>query len=141
MTYTYPAVFMKKSKNESYEIYFPDLDRITNGNGLDEGIAMATDMLAMSLYAITKNNDNIPNPTQINSIDPSQIIKKLQINNVSESFVNYISVNLDEYQKKHITKYDKKTLTIPHWINVIATSRGINFSKTLTEALIEKLNI
>lgn len=36
----------------------------------------------------------------------------------------------------YITKYDKKTLTIPHWLNVKGQEANINLSKLLTQALI-----
>jgi len=35
----------------------------------------------------------------------------------------------------------KKTLTIPSWLNEMAESNHINFSKVLQEALMEKLEI
>ena len=35
----------------------------------------------------------------------------------------------------------KKTLTIPAWLNIQAEKAGVNFSKTLQDALCEKLNL
>ena len=35
----------------------------------------------------------------------------------------------------------KKTLTIPEWLNVLAEKKGINFSQTLQNALLEKLEV
>lgn len=36
---------------------------------------------------------------------------------------------------------NKKTIKIPHWLNIRAEKAGINFSRTMTEALMEKLGV
>ena len=36
---------------------------------------------------------------------------------------------------------DKKNLTIPKWLNILATNAGINFSETLRNALLKELGI
>ena len=41
--------------------------------------------------------------------------------------------------KEHFDKSVRKTLTIPAWLNTAAQEEGINFSKTLQEALMSKL--
>lgn len=150
MIYTYPAVFMKYKKDNHYGIYFPDLDNITDGKDLNDAMFMATDLLALTLSTLIDNNQKIPFPSQLNNIKPKDIIDELQNDftdkekkedEISEYFVNYVSVDPIEYAKKYINKYDKKTLTIPHWLNVKAQEKGINFSKTLTKALIDILKV
>ena len=150
MIYTYPAVFMKYKKDNHYGIYFPDLDNITDGKDLNDAMFMATDLLALTLSTLIDNNRKIPFPSQLNNIKPKDIIDELQNDftdkekkedEISEYFVNYVSVDPIEYAKKYINKYDKKTLTIPHWLNVKAQEKGINFSKTLTKALIDILKV
>lgn len=37
-------------------------------------------------------------------------------------------------------QYDKKTLSIPHDVNVAATKAGINFSQVLHNALLQELD-
>jgi hypothetical protein len=46
-----------------------------------------------------------------------------------------ISIVLDK-----ITKYDKKTLTIPYEFSIAAKDEGINFSQVLQAELMEKLD-
>ena len=53
-----------------------------------------------------------------------------------DGFINLVSCNLN---RCHQTKAIKKTLTIPAWLNEQAVASGINFSQTLQEALIYKL--
>lgn len=150
MIYTYPAIFMKYEKDESYGIYFPDFGSMTHGKDLNDAMAMAIDLLALQISVRKDNVDDIPSPSNINSIDCTSYINKLENNftekekqedRIIESFANYVSVDVEEYAKKYITKYDKKTLTIPHWLNIKAQEKGINFSKTLTKALLEILKI
>ena len=57
-------------------------------------------------------------------------------------FVTVVLVDLDKKEKefKEKSKAVKKTLTIPYWVNEKALAMNINFSQTLTDALIEKIN-
>ena len=50
-----------------------------------------------------------------------------------------VSVDVKAYAKEHFDKSVRKTLTIPAWLNTAAQEKGINFSKTLLEALMSKL--
>ena len=36
---------------------------------------------------------------------------------------------------------NKKTLSIPYWLNLEAENRGVNFSKVLQRALMEQLGV
>lgn len=58
-----------------------------------------------------------------------------------ECFVNIVTVDAEEYAKKHFDKAVKKTLTIPAWLNTAAMEQGINFSKVLQDALKKQLNL
>lgn len=53
----------------------------------------------------------------------------------------YVDVDFMEYKKKHDNRKVKKTLTIPSWLNEAAENENINFSRTLEEALLNKLSI
>ena len=128
--YVYPAVF-KPEENGLYSIYFPDLEGCyTTGDDLADGIAMAEDVLAITLYNYEKENANIPEASS-----PSSIV--LQAN----EFVNYIVADTLYYQRRFNSKAVKKTLTIPEWLNDLAASQKINFSQVLQEALMIKLRV
>lgn len=126
--YIYPAIFSYDKKDNCYLVDFIDLKGCTTfGKDLIEAFNMAQD--AMGLYLdelsvlpeVTNNFDNI----------------KLKNN----QFINYVSIDLDEYRKKHNNKAIKKTLTIPSWLNSLAERNNINFSQVLQEALKEKLEV
>ena len=57
-----------------------------------------------------------------------------------ESFVNLVTVDVEEYAKLHFNKAVKKTLAIPEWLNTAAKEAGINFLQVLQEALIKKIS-
>lgn len=60
---------------------------------------------------------------------------------MSGAFVNMVTVDVDEYAKKHFEKAVKKTLIIPSWLNDLAVANGVNFSQVLQPALKDKLNV
>ena len=61
--------------------------------------------------------------------------------NVPEgAFVSYVDANITEYRKKYGYKIVKKNCSIPAWLNTKAVELGLNFSKILQEALIEKIS-
>lgn len=128
--YVYPAVFTAE-EGGLYAVDFPDLESCyTSGDDLADAIKMAEDVLALTLYEYERDGKTIQTPSNRNEI-------KLEEN----EFINYVSADTMYYQKKFNKKAVKKTLTIPEWLNDLAVAQNINFSKTLQEALMSKLNI
>ena len=60
---------------------------------------------------------------------------------LENEFVNYIACDTLDYQKRNSSKAVKKTLSIPEWLDVEATSRGVNFSAILQQALKDHLGL
>ena len=124
----YSAVF--EQDPVGYGIYFPDIEgAVTQGTTIEEGINNASDALGMMLADLIENEIPLPQPTNINEIKIDE----------NTQFKTLISVDLADYLKE--TKLDKKTVKIPHWLNVRAIKANVNFSKTLSDALIEKLGV
>lgn len=140
MLTVYPACFFKE-ENENYSVIFPDLNYLaTCGNTLEEAMAMAIDCLAGYIHWLKQDGDPIPTPSALNDIDITTIANELYSDSLyNESFVNLVSVDVEEYAKKHFEKSVRKTLTIPAWLNATALEQGINFSQTLQEALLAKI--
>jgi len=135
MLSAYPACFYKE-KEGNYSVIFPDLNHLsTCGDTLDEALNMAIDCLAGYIYSAKIDNEPVPAPSDIKSIDIDSEYKEYE-----EAFINIVTVDVDEYAKKHFEKAVKKTLTIPKWLNDTAVSRGVNFSKVLKTALIKDLH-
>lgn len=125
----YPAVFTEENEG-GYSVSFPDLPGcFTEGDTLEQAYEMAFD--AIGLYVHSADGETsfpmASNPKQLKAGD--------------NEFVVLVEFDLIEYLKKHDPTLVKKTLTIPAWVNKAGERNGINFSATLTEAVIEKIDL
>ena len=91
---------------------------------------MGEDVLAFTLYDYEREGRTLPIPSPLSSIALKE-----------GEFVNYIACDTIEYRKRQNKKIVKKTLTIPEWLNEVAIEKNLNFSQTLQEALIAKIEI
>lgn len=141
MLSVYPAVFFKE--NNGYSVIFPDLNYLsTCGETVDEAFSMAVDCLAGHLFWLRQEGETMPSPSDITSINPTNIAKELGFQyEVKETFLNMVSVDVIEYAKIHFEKSVKKTLTIPAWLNKAALEQNINFSQVLQNALMDILGV
>lgn len=99
MLYAYPAVFIKEELG--YSVIFPDLNYLaTCGENLKEAEAMAVDCLAGYLYEAIKDNVVIPAASDVLRINPQDVMEWLEME-PCEAFVNMVTVDVDEYAKKH----------------------------------------
>ena len=135
----YPACFYKEENG--YSVIFPDLDYLsTCGENLEDAMSMAIDCLAGRLLWLKEDKEQVPAPSDLKAVDPVAVANELEFE-PDECFVNIVTVDAEEYAKKHFDKAVKKTLTIPAWLNTAAMEQGINFSKVLQDALKKQLNL
>lgn len=128
--YAYPAVFTPEDDG-GFSINFPDLDSCyTCGDDMVDGLTMAQDVLALTLYEYEKEGKKIPQPSKENTISLS-----------TGEFINFIACDTLEYRKMYHNKSVKKTLTIPEWLNEAAMAMDLNFSQILQEALLSKIHM
>ena len=128
--YVYPAIFTKE-ENGLYSVEFPDINGcVTCGDDLADAIYMAQDVLAFTLYDYERDKKEVPTPSDPENIEVPK-----------GSFVNSILCDTLYYQRKNNNKAVKKTLSIPEWLNELATNAEVNFSQVLQDALKAKLNI
>ena len=93
--YVFPAVFTPEG--EFYVVDFPDIPNCyTQGEGLNDALEMANDVLCLTLYHMEKEGKTIPLPSDIHDI-------KINENN---SFVSLVGCDTFEYQKF----YEKKSI-------------------------------
>ena len=125
----YPAIFHKEEVGD-YSVTFPDLPGCnTEGNDLAEALYMAQDALGLYLYSLKQDKEPLPQ-----AMRPELLILD------KDSFVTLVEWDEVAYLKRTSNKAIKKTLTIPEWMNTIAEEKNINFSQTLQEALLEKID-
>jgi predicted RNase H-like HicB family nuclease len=137
MLSVYPACFFKEESG--YSVIFPDLDGLaTCGETIEEAMSMAVDCLAGYIHWLKIEGEPIPQPSDMNLIDPVKIANELDTE-PGDYFINMVSVDVETYAKEHFDKSVRKNLTIPAWLDAAASEMGINFSQTLQEALLAKV--
>ena len=128
--YVYPAI-LSPSEDGGFTVSFPDVSGCyTDGDTLAEAIENAKDALCLMLYDIEERGDALPVPTATKDIHSE-----------NNDIVSLVACDTLEYRKFFDKKAVKKTLTIPNWLNTMAERADINFSVTLQEALINKLQL
>ena len=131
MKYVYPAIFQQE-KEGGFSIFFPDIEGCyTQGDTMVEAVEMAEDALNLMLWDKEENKEPIPHPSMPQDIrleDPSDCIV-------------WVSADTFKYRKMHDTKSVKKTLSIPRWLDTLATDNNINFSNVLQNALKKQLGV
>ena len=146
MKVIYPVLFYEES-NESYSVFVPDLQRELNtnastcGSNLEEAMTMAEELIAGIILDEMEQNNRIPIGSKIDEISFKDLEKDLDMDNwdYKSKFKTYILVDINKYAQKWGKELVKKTVNIPRWINSKAESMKINFSKTLEEALLQKI--
>lgn len=146
MLVTYPALFYYDDTDGTgvpYFVTFPDFEHSgTQGEDMADAMAMASDWLGISLAHYIENGQELPQPSDINTLslvddDPFKDDEELSMTyDPSKSFASMVMVNVAEYLGDQ--EPIKKTLTIPRWADKLGRELGLNFSQTLTEAIANK---
>jgi len=122
----YPAIF-KENSDKGYTITFPDLPGcITYGEDAADALLMAKDAACGWLLDELEDGNTLPKPSA-----PEKI--KLKNN----EFISLMALDMQTYASKYGTKLVKKNTTIPAFLNTFGDSKNINYSKLLTDALLE----
>lgn len=125
----YPAIF-NVAEEGGFFVTFPDFPEcFTEGDDMDQSYQMSVDALGLAITSRLENNEPLPVPTNFSALILDQQQRAVIIN-----------FDFQAYQRRHSSKSVKKTLTIPEWLNEEALERGLNFSKLLQEALLQKIN-
>ena len=99
----YPAFFYKE-KEGGYSVIFPELGISTCGDDLNAAANMAVDCLAGFLYDLKLEKKTYPVAPDISALDPDK-----EYDEYESVFVNMVTVDVDEYARKHFEKSVKKT--------------------------------
>ena len=88
-----------------------------------------------------EEKNKIPIASKIEDVSLEDYEKSLDIEDweYKSKFKTYILVDINQYAEKWGKELVNKTVNIPKWINSKAESLRINFSKTLEEALLQKI--
>lgn len=145
MLVSYPALFYFDDSDDAeakYYVFFPDIDGLTQGIDIPDSLAMGSDYLGIILADQIENERPVPHPSSINSLSlesnrpfKDDVDFDFQYDK-EKSFISMVNVDLSDYLGSN--EPIKKTLTIPKWADKLGNELHLNFSKTLTEAIMEK---
>lgn len=141
MKVIYPVMFYEEKEN-GYSVFVPDLDNVaTCGETLDEAMMMAEDLIAGQVLDLMEDGNKIPKASKIEEVSFEKLEQHLDIDNWDyvSKFKTYIAVDVSQFAEKWGKELVKKTVNIPKWLNTYAEESKINFSKTLEEALMQKI--
>ena len=122
----YPVIFEKEK--DGYFETVPDLNKNTQGEDLADAIAMARDLICLWIVDLEDDGKKIPAPGSVQFILPEG------------AFVSCVDVDVEAYRRKYGTKIVKKNCTNPASLNTKAEEMNINFSQTVQEGLLAKIN-
>lgn len=127
--YVYQAVFSRDE--DGIEVRFPDLPGVnTFGLDMTEAIEMAQDAIEQYLLACEDLGITPPDPSEIGTIKAAE-----------NETLFLVDVWMPLLRDQESNKAVKKTLTIPKWLNDLATQKGINFSHVLQVGLKSAMGI
>lgn len=110
-----------------YAVYVPAFQGWTQGDDLADALYMATDYIELMGITLEDKGERIPEDVPYQAKDGE--------------IESYVCVDFVAYRKKMDNRKVKKTLTIKSWINDAAEKEGINFSRTLEEAILKELRL
>ena len=128
-TYIFPAIF--DFAEDGISVEFPDLPGcLPCADTAEEAVYNAKEALMLHLFGMEEDKEEIPTPTPFHEvrIDKNQALV-------------LVEVFMPPFREKQHTRFVKKTLSIPSWLNAEAEHCGINFSQVLQNALKEQLHI
>lgn len=129
--YRYIAIFNYYEGGIS--ITFPDLPScVSHGENDDDAIKSAKEVLMLHIYGMETDGENIPIPSNLKAIQPELFADDIPV---------VIEIFMPAFREKQHSRFIKKTLSIPKWLNTYAENAGINFSQTLQESLKAKLHL
>ncbi|MED0673838.1 type II toxin-antitoxin system HicB family antitoxin [Aneurinibacillus aneurinilyticus] len=127
--YRYPAIF--EYDDDGISISFPDLPGcLSCGDTEEEAVKMAKEALALHLYGLEQDKEDIPSPSHFQDIKPAP-----------KQAIILVEVFMPPFRSNIENKAVKKTLTIPKWLDDLAQEHKVNYSHILQDALKEHLGV
>lgn len=136
MKAAYPT-FIAHEK-DTFLIYVPDMEIYTEGESFEDAISMARD--AIGIHGITLENEGkeIEKPTDYaNALEKAK--ENADIYDYRKGILTMVDVDFTVYRRKMDNKSVRRDVTIPSWLDYETRQAGLNVSKVLQEALMEKI--
>ena len=125
--YFYPAIF--QVEEDGYSVFVPDIPGcMTQGDTMEEALAMVQEAIGLML------EDVAPADYPAASLPQDLVLEK-------DQFALRVPFGKLAYDKKYNAKAVKKTLSVPKWLDTLATEHNVNFSNILQNALMHELGV
>ena len=125
--YFYPAIF--QVEEDGYSVFVPDIPGcMTQGDTMEEALAMVQEAIGLML------EDVAPADYPAASLPQDLVLEK-------DQFALMVPFDKLAYDKKYNAKAVKKTLSVPKWLDTLATEHNVNFSNILQNALMHALGV
>lgn len=135
MKRVYPVIFTQTQ--DGFLVEAPDLKVLTEGVDMENAIHMARDAISIAIVSMEENDEIIPDASDIESIDTTSGT----FAGIGKSFVSMVDIDTKAYRKQIDTTPVRRNVSLPSWLNDEVNASGINVSRILQEALMERLNI
>ncbi len=126
--------------NEDFLVFIPDWDIYTEGKSVPDAIAMARDAIGLKGIDFEDDGKEIPEASSYEE-SVKKAKKDTEIFDYTKGILTMVDVDFTEYRKRHDNRMVKKNCTIPYYLNVEAEKLGINFSRLLQDALLQKTGL
>ena len=128
--YVYPVIFTPIEEG-GYCVYAPDIKGcITEADNFAEGIAKIRDGICGMLYILERDNQPIPEPTDV-------FLVKREKNDI----VTLVDAPLEEYRRRVGSKAVRRTISIPEWLDKLAMQSNISLSQITQKAIKDELQL
>ena len=136
MNVVFPAVFTETGcKKGEVLVYIPDINGMTEGNGIADAIEMAKDYIGNALFA--KKDSDVPEGKKIGEID----LKASPFFEDGKTFVSLVDVDLDAFRRQKKSRSVRRNITLPQWLDDMASAAKLNVSAIAQGALKKELGI
>lgn len=130
MIYTYTAVFNQAKDTGKVYARIPDIGGcVTTGRTLEDAIAQITDALSCCLLVYEDEDMPIPAPTE-----------QCNIEHTDSEILSLIMVDTIAYRAQMDNRSVRKNVSLPAWLAAQAEKNGVNCSKVLQEALLQRFS-
>lgn len=130
MVYTYTAVFSVADDKGKVFARVPDIRGcVSSGRTLEEAVLQITDALAACLLVYEDEDLTIPRPSA-----------QADIERGGEDILSLITVDTIAYRAQTDTRSVRKNVSLPAWLAAMAEKNGVNCSKVLQEALLQRFS-
>ena len=130
MIYTYTAVFTPAENSDKFYVRVPDVPgRVTSGQNLEDAIEQITDALAGCLVVCEDEALPINQPTV-----------QAALPHADNDILSLITVDTIAYRAKTDNRSVRKNVSLPAWLAALADKNGVNCSKVLQEALLQRFS-